>query len=169
MGPAGLFCAYFLAREGYEPILLERGKDVDERQKDVEAFWAGGCLNPESNVQFGEGGAGTFSDGKLNTLVKDTHGRNREVLRLFAAFGAPKEILFDNKPHIGTDILRSVVKNMRAEIIRLGGEIHFKSQVTDLKIADNRVEGVVVNGEQFLPAKAVVLAIGHSARNTFAM
>ncbi|MDE6128236.1 MAG: NAD(P)-binding protein [Lachnospiraceae bacterium] len=169
MGPAGLFCAYFLAREGYRPILLERGKDVDARLKDVEAFWEGGALNPESNVQFGEGGAGTFSDGKLNTLVKDTHGRNREVLRLFTEFGAPKEILFDNKPHIGTDILRSVVKNMRAEIIRLGGEIHFQSQVTELALADNRVEGVVVNGEQFLPARAVVLAIGHSARNTFSM
>lgn len=169
MGPAGLFCAYFLAREGYQPILLERGKDVDERQKDVEAFWADGTLNPESNVQFGEGGAGTFSDGKLNTLVKDTHGRNREVLRLFAEFGAPKEILFDNKPHIGTDILRRVVKNMRAEIIRLGGEVHFQSQVTELKFADNRVNGVVVNGAQLLPAKAVVLAIGHSARNTFSM
>lgn len=169
MGPAGLFCAYFLAREGYLPILLERGKDVDERLKDVEAFWAGGSLNPESNVQFGEGGAGTFSDGKLNTLVKDTHGRNREVLRLFAEFGAPKEILFDNKPHIGTDILRSVVKNMRAEILRLGGEIYFQSQVTELKLADNRVNGVVVNGEQFLEARTVVLAIGHSARNTFSM
>lgn len=169
MGPAGLFCAYFLAREGYQPILLERGRDVDARQKDVEAFWAGGTLNPESNVQFGEGGAGTFSDGKLNTLVKDTHGRNREVLRLFAEFGAPKEILFDNKPHIGTDILRRVVKNMRAEIIRLGGEVHFQSQVTELQFADNRVNGVVVNGAQFLPAKAVVLAIGHSARNTFFM
>lgn len=169
MGPAGLFCAYFLAREGYQPILLERGRDVDARQKDVEAFWADGTLNPESNVQFGEGGAGTFSDGKLNTLVKDTHGRNREVLRLFAEFGAPKEILFDNKPHIGTDILRRVVKNMRAEIIRLGGEVHFQSQVTELKFADDRVNGVVVNGAQFLPAKAVVLAIGHSARNTFFM
>lgn len=169
MGPAGLFCAYFLAREGYQPILLERGRDVDARQKDVEAFWADGTLNPESNVQFGEGGAGTFSDGKLNTLVKDTHGRNREVLRLFAEFGAPKEILFDNKPHIGTDILRRVVKNMRAEIIRLGGEVHFQSQVTELQFADNRVNGVVVNGAQFLPAKAVVLAIGHSARNTFSM
>lgn len=169
MGPAGLFCAYFLAREGYQPILLERGKDVDARQKDVEAFWAGGTLNPESNVQFGEGGAGTFSDGKLNTLVKDTHGRNREVLRLFAEFGAPKEILFDNKPHIGTDILCRVVKNMRAEIMRLGGEVHFQSQVTELQFADNRVNGVVVNGAQFLPAKAVVLAIGHSARNTFSM
>lgn len=169
MGPAGLFCAYFLAREGYRPILLERGKDVDERQKDVEAFWAGGSFNPESNVQFGEGGAGTFSDGKLNTLVKDTHGRNREVLRLFVSFGAPEEILFDNKPHIGTDILRTVVKNMREEIKRLGGEVRFQSQVTEIKTAGGGVTGVVINGRQLLETKTLVLAIGHSARNTFSM
>ena len=137
MGPAGLFCAYFLARQGYRPILLERGKDVDERQKDVEAFWAGGSFNPESNVQFGEGGAGTFSDGKLNTLVKDTHGRNREVLRLFVSFGAPEEILFENKPEITT--------------------------------AGGGVTGVVINGRQLLETKILVLAIGHSARNTFSM
>lgn len=169
MGPAGLFCAYFLAREGCRPILLERGRDVDARQKDVEALWAGCSLNPESNVQFGEGGAGTFSDGKLNTLVKDSHGRNREVLRLFTEFGAPKEILSDNKPHIGTDILRVIVKNMRTEIERLGGEVHFQSQVTELKLTDGRVAGVVVNGERLILAKTVVLAIGHSARNTFSM
>ncbi len=169
MGPAGLFCAYFLAREGYRPILLERGKDVDARQRDVEAFWAGGILNPESNVQFGEGGAGTFSDGKLNTLVKDTHGRNREVLRLFVRFGAPEEILFDNKPHIGTDILRTVVKNMREEIKRLGGEVRFQSQVTEIKVADGGIDGVVINGVQLLETKTLVLAVGHSARNTFSM
>lgn len=169
MGPAGLFCAYFLAREGYRPVLLERGKDVDARQKDVEAFWEGGSLDPESNVQFGEGGAGTFSDGKLNTLVKDTHGRNREVLRLFVKFGAPEEILFDSKPHIGTDILRRVVKNMREEILRLGGEIRFQSQMTDIKLAESGVTGVVVNGGQLLETNALVLAVGHSARNTFSM
>lgn len=113
MGPAGLFCAYFLACGGLKPVVLERGRDVDNRQADVEEFWKTGFLKPDSNVQFGEGGAGTFSDGKLNTLVKDKYGRNKEVLRLFVKFGAPEAILYENKPHIGTDILRDVVKNMR--------------------------------------------------------
>lgn len=169
MGPAGLFCAYFLAREGYKPILLERGKDVDARNTDVESFWQGGALNPESNVQFGEGGAGTFSDGKLNTLVKDKYGRNGEVLRILQAFGAPAEILYESKPHIGTDILKDVVKNMRMEIIRLGGEVRFESQVTDICIENHKVCGVVINGAERLAADIVVLAIGHSARNTFEM
>ncbi|MDE7273782.1 MAG: FAD-dependent oxidoreductase, partial [Lachnospiraceae bacterium] len=102
MGPAGLFCGYMLAKHGYKPVLLERGFDVETRTKDVEAYWNGGSLNAESNVQFGEGGAGTFSDGKLNTLVKDKSGRNREVLRIFAEFGAPEQILYESKPHIGT-------------------------------------------------------------------
>lgn len=169
MGPAGLFCAYFLAKEGYKPILLERGKDVDARNADVESFWQGGALNPESNVQFGEGGAGTFSDGKLNTLVKDKYGRNGEVLRILQAFGAPAEILYESKPHIGTDILKDVVKNMRMEIIRLGGEVRFESQVTDICVENHKVCGVVINGAERLAADIVVLAIGHSARNTFEM
>ena len=116
-GPAGLFCGYLLAKHGYRPVLLERGDDVDTRTKAVEAFWNGARLDTESNVQFGEGGAGTFSDGKLNTLVKDKNGRNREVLRIFAECGAPRDILYESKPHIGTDILRNVVVNMRKFII----------------------------------------------------
>ncbi len=169
MGPAGLFCGYFLAKAGYRPILLERGKKVEERQKDVEAFWAGGVLNTESNAVFGEGGAGTFSDGKLNTLVKDRNGRNGEVLRLFHVFGAKDDILYDAKPHMGTDILQKVVKNMREEIIRLGGKVCFESQVTDLAIEKNRITGVVVNHKNTIETNIVVLAIGHSARNTFEM
>ncbi len=169
MGPAGLFCGYFLALAGYEPLILERGKDVDERQKDVESFWETGTLNPDSNVQFGEGGAGTFSDGKLNTLVKDKYGRNKEALQVLVRFGAPENILYDSKPHIGTDILRQVVKNMRMEIQRLGGTVCFKSEVTDLMVEKGRIKGVVVNGSDAIHTDAVILAIGHSARNTFAM
>ena len=146
MGPAGLFCGYFLALHGYKPILLERGKCVEERRKDVEAFWETGELNPASNVQFGEGGAGTFSDGKLNTLVKDKDGRNAAVLQTFVKFGADKSICYDAKPHIGTDVLRDVVKRMREEIIRLGGEVRFESQVTDLCLESERVTGVIGNG-----------------------
>lgn len=169
MGPAGLFCAYFLAKSGLCPIVLERGKNVDARQKDVEKFWETGILQPESNVQFGEGGAGTFSDGKLNTLVKDKYGRNREVLRLFVEFGAPAEILWESKPHIGTDILCKIVKNMRQEIIRFGGEVCFESQVTDLLFEDRKISGIVVNGQRVIETDKAVLAIGHSARNTFSM
>lgn len=167
MGPAGLFCGYMLAKHGYQPIVLERGYDVDKRTEDVERFWKEGILNPESNVQFGEGGAGTFSDGKLNTLVKDKYGRNKEVLRIFVEMGAPEEILYDSKPHIGTDVLRNVVANMRKEIIKNGGEVRFGSKVTALKMQDGKVCGVEVNGEYSLDTEHVVLAIGHSARDTF--
>lgn len=169
MGPAGLFCGYYLALHGYCPILLERGKDVEARQTDVEAFWKTGVLNPASNVQFGEGGAGTFSDGKLNTLVKDRDGRNREALKTFVAFGAKESILYEAKPHIGTDVLSRVVKNMREEIIRLGGEVHFESKVTDIRIESGHVAGVIVNGTEELACEQLVLAVGHSARDTFSM
>ena len=172
-GPAGLFCAYLLALEGYRPILAERGAPVEERMSDVQTFWETGVLNTASNVQFGEGGAGTFSDGKLNTLVKDHFGRNRFVLETFVRFGAPESILYEQKPHIGTDILTDVVHNMREEILSLGGEIRFHSQITDLQFDINgekrSLQGVYINGEQFLETETLVLAIGHSARDTFQM
>lgn len=165
-GPAGLFCAYLLAREGYRPLIIERGAPVRERRKDVEKFWETGVLDPSSNVQFGEGGAGTFSDGKLNTLVKDPAGRNRFVLETFVKFGAPEDILWEQKPHIGTDILIDVVETMRREIEKMGGEFRFHSQVTDL-IPEEKV--LIINDEEKIRAGAAVLAIGHSARDTFYM
>ena len=169
MGPAGLFAALMLARAGVCPLVLERGKDVLERTKDVEHFWKTGELNPESNVQFGEGGAGTFSDGKLNTLVKDKLGRNRFVLETFGEFGAPSEILYESKPHIGTDLLRDVVFRMREEIQRLGGVVRFETKVTDVEIRNHAVCGVMVNGKERIPCETVILAPGHSARDTFEM
>lgn len=168
-GPAGLFCTLMLAKAGFSPILLERGEAVSERQKKVEHFWQTGELDPQSNVQFGEGGAGTFSDGKLNTLVKDTHGRSRFVLKTFVGFGAKDDILYESKPHIGTDILVDVVQNLRKEILELGGEIHFHSQVTDLRVENGAITAVLVNQKQWITTQTVVLAIGHSARDTFRM
>lgn len=168
-GPAGLFCGYLLAEAGFKPILLERGKPVDQRTKDVEEFWKNGNLNPESNVQFGEGGAGTFSDGKLNTLVKDKYGRNRKVLSMFVQAGAPEEIMYDYKPHIGTDVLRQVVENMRNAIQNMGGEVRFGAKVTDIEVVDGHISGLVINGQETLKAENVVLALGHSARDTFEM
>lgn len=173
-GPAGLFCGYMLACHGYRPILLERGMDVESRVKAVEDFWRTGKLDTECNVQFGEGGAGTFSDGKLNTLVKDKYGRNRKVLDLFVEAGAPEAIRYEGKPHIGTDILTGVVKNMRKTIQSRGGEVRFSSKVTDIGIDHDAVVSVTVentlNGEtQKLKTGTVVLAIGHSARDTFEM
>ena len=168
-GPAGLFCAYALARHGYRPIVIERGCDVEKRTSDVDVFWKGGSLHRNSNVQFGEGGAGTFSDGKLNTLVKDPAGRNQKVLELFVEAGAPEEILYVNKPHIGTDILKTVVKNLREEIIRMGGSFTFETQLTSLTICDNRICEIELNGQEKIPVNVLVLAIGHSARDTFEM
>lgn len=165
-GPAGIFCAYLLSREGYCPLVVERGAPVRERKEDVEQFWKNGILNPDSNVQFGEGGAGTFSDGKLNTLVKDPAGRNRFVLETFVRFGAPENILWEQKPHIGTDILIDVVESMREEIKKTGGEFMFHSQVTDI-IPDKKI--LVINENKKIQTDAAVLAIGHSARDTFQM
>ena len=177
-GPAGLFCGYQLALLGYRPILLERGASVDERITDVENFWQGGELKKNSNVQFGEGGAGTFSDGKLNTLVNDKFGRNQEVLRIFTKYGAPDRIQYESKPHIGTDVLAEVVKNMRNTIISLGGEVRFHSQVTDLLYSQQgnmkmleslEVLNLQTNTTEQLKTNIAVLAIGHSARDTFEM
>lgn len=181
-GPAGLFCGYELARLGYRPVLLERGASVEERIKDVEEFWASGVLDPDSNVQFGEGGAGTFSDGKLNTMVHDSQGLGARVFEIFVENGAPKEILYQSKPHIGTDILADVVKNMREYIISRGGEVRFRSQVTDIIVKregnDDKLCALEVRrpgDRDHIPEKGrleteiAVLAIGHSARDTFAM
>lgn len=171
-GPAGLFCAYLLAEHGYKPILFERGASVEERVNDIETFWTTGELKEHSNVQFGEGGAGTFSDGKLNTLVKDEYGRNKKVLQIFVENGAPKEILYTNKPHIGTDILVDVVRNMRNQIKMWGGEIHFHSQLVDISIEDRKVSSITVlskGKKEMYDTENLILAIGHSARDTFAM
>ncbi len=168
-GPAGLFAAYLLAKHGYQPLVLERGYEVAKRVEAVEHFWKTNELNSECNVQFGEGGAGTFSDGKLNTLVKDIQGRYRLVMETFIAFGAPSEILYLNKPHIGTDRLRLVVENMRKEIVRLGGEVRFGTVLTDLVIEDGKLAAIEINHTESIPCRVLIPAIGHSARDTFAM
>lgn len=168
-GPAGLFAAYELASHGYAPILIERGRDVKRRVADVKTFWKSGILHPNSNVQFGEGGAGTFSDGKLNTLVKDVAGRNRHVLELFVKAGAPEDILYVNRPHIGTDVLEHVVMALREEILHMGGSVLFETQLTDLLIRDGRLAAIEVNHERRIETEILILAIGHSARDTFAM
>lgn len=167
MGPAGLFCALELAKAGMKPIVLERGKPVEDRVKDVEQFWKTGKLNPDSNVQFGEGGAGTFSDGKLNTAVKDPTGRIQKVLDTFVEYGAPEEVSYLSKPHIGTNRLQKIVKKMREEIISLGGQVCFSSKMTDILVENGAVTGVVVNDVDTIPCEALVLALGHSARDTF--
>lgn len=166
-GPAGLFCGLVLAERGYKPLILERGKDVDSRTKDIERFWKGNSFDEESNVQFGEGGAGTFSDGKLTTRIKDN--RCDLVLERFVEAGAPEEILYSNKPHIGTDILKTVVKNLRNRIIELGGEVRFCAKVTDIIIEDNQAKGVVVNGIERVNSNVILAALGHSARDTYKM
>lgn len=166
-GPAGLFAAFVLAEAGFTPILIERGKSVEERQKDVEEFWKTGILNTESNVQFGEGGAGTFSDGKLNTVVKDPANRNAFVLETFVRFGAPEEILYENKPHIGTDILCNVIANMRNYLKDKGVQVYFETCAKDFIIENQQIKRVICeNGREF-EVSAVVLALGHSARDTF--
>lgn len=164
-GPAGIFAALILAEMGYGPLVFERGGDVNRRAQAVERFWKEGVLDPECNVQFGEGGAGTFSDGKLTTLIRDL--RCRKVLEELVLAGAPEEIMYINKPHIGTDILKVVVKNLRKKIVALGGEVRFNSRIDNLLVNKGKVEGVMVDGLGGLEADVVILAIGHSARDTF--
>lgn len=166
MGPAGMFAALLLARNGYNPIVIERGERVEDRSKTVEKFWTTGELNVESNVQFGEGGAGTFSDGKLTTRIKDK--RCDYVINEFVKFGAPKEIAYVGKPHIGTDILKNVVKNLREDIISLGGEVRFNSKLESIIAKDGKIKAAVVNGEE-IPCETLIMAIGHSSRDTYEM
>lgn len=170
MGPAGLFCALMLARAGVPSTILERGEDVDSRSLAVEEFWRTGKLNTKSNVQFGEGGAGTFSDGKLTTGTHDVRGNT--VLKILVEHGAPEEILYSHKPHVGTDVLRNVVKSMREELISLGCEVLFSHQMTKILVEKEKISGVeVTNAEKsfVLPCDKVILALGHSARDTFSM
>lgn len=173
-GPCGMFTAITLAQMGYKPVVFERGRSVDDRTNDVENFWNGGPLNEESNVQFGEGGAGTFSDGKLTTGIKDK--RIRRVLEEFHRFGAPDDILYRHKPHIGTDVLKKVVKNLREEVKSLGGQVNFSSRVSDIVVEDGVLKALVITNTdehgkdkdsyQF-PCDKAVFAMGHSARDTF--
>ncbi len=169
MGPAGLFAGLILAQTGFRPLILERGKVVRERTKDTFGFWRKGVLHPESNVQFGEGGAGTFSDGKLYSQIKDPKHYGRKVFDEFVKAGAPEEILYVGKPHIGTFRLVGMVEKMRATIQSLGGEIRFESRVDDIEITDDQVRGVVLESGEYIDTDHLVLAVGHSARDTFQM
>ena len=184
-GPAGMFCALMLARAGYRPVVVERGEAVEDRMKSVDSFWNGGRLNPESNAQFGEGGAGTFSDGKLNTQVKEVYGRISKVLEIFVEHGADESITYEAKPHIGTDRLVYIVQSIRKEIESLGGEVRFNTRLVDIDLekptpgvfsdekgTDRRVKGITVENSgnrEYIPCDSLVLAIGHSARDTFYM
>lgn len=168
-GPAGLFAAYTFIEAGIKPIIIERGEKIEDRIKTVEEFWKNNKLKENSNVQFGEGGAGTFSDGKLNTLVKDKLFYGKHVLETFVSFGAPKEILYSYKPHIGTDILRKVIINMREYLINKGVIFKYNSCMTDIVIENNRLKRIIINNQEDLECEALILAIGHSARDTFRM
>ena len=184
-GPAGMFCALMLASAGYRPVVVERGEAVEDRMKSVDSFWNGGRLNPESNAQFGEGGAGTFSDGKLNTQVKEVYGRISKVLEIFVEHGADESITYEAKPHIGTDRLVYIVQSIRKEIESLGGEVRFNTRLVDIDLekltpgvlsdengTDRRVRGITVENSgnrEYIPCDCLVLAIGHSARDTFYM
>lgn len=168
-GPCGIFAGLLLAQMGFKPIILERGKEVRQRTKDTWGLWRKSVLNPESNVQFGEGGAGTFSDGKLYSQIKDPNHHGRKVLEEFVKAGAPDEILYINKPHIGTFRLTGMVEQMRQDMIALGAEVRFQEKVTDLLIEDGQLTGVVLESGEQLHSRHVVLALGHSARDTFRM
>ena len=168
-GPAGMFCGYMLAMYGYKPIIVERGSKVDQRLKKIEEFWSTGKLDENSNVQFGEGGAGTFSDGKLNTGIKDKENRINLVLKTFVENGAKENILYDAKPHVGTDILSVVVKNMRKYIESKGGTFYFDTEMTDFTTENNVLKAVKLSNGEEIETNICVLAIGHSARDTFEM
>ncbi len=166
LGPAGLFAALELIERGIKPVIFERGKKIEERSADVRRFIRERVLDPESNIQFGEGGAGSFSDGKLFSRRNNNSSHTNKVLETFVKFGAPEEILYIAKPHLGTDVLCAVVRNMRLHILEHGGEIHYQSKMTDLLISDGKVRGIVVNDEQEFLASNIFLALGHSARDT---
>ena len=167
-GPAGMFAALYLSYAGLNPIVIERGEDADSRVKKVKEFWESGKLDINSNVQFGEGGAGTFSDGKLNTGVRDRENRNGFVLKSFVKYGAPESILTDNKPHIGSDILCEIVKNIRCDIIEHGGSIRFNSRLSGFETdSDGCLKAIKINDDEYLSCEKLILAIGHSARDTF--
>lgn len=168
-GPAGLFCAYMLALNGYQPIIIERGECIENRIETVNKFWEKGILNSESNVQFGEGGAGTFSDGKLNSQIKDKKYRIKKMLEIFVEAGAPKEILYVNNPHIGTDLLRNVIINMRKKIISYGGEFRYSTCLTDIIINNNKISEIEVNYNEKIKCDLLILGLGHSAYDTFEM
>jgi hypothetical protein len=168
-GPCGIFAGLLLAQMGFKPIILERGTEVRQRTKDTWGLWRKNVLNPESNVQFGEGGAGTFSDGKLYSQIKDPKFIGRKVLHEFVKAGAPEEILYVSKPHIGTFRLTGVVENMRHQIEALGGEVRFQQRVTDVLIEDGQMQGVVLDSGERIDSRHVILALGHSARDTFRM
>ena len=166
-GPSGLFCAYLLCEAGFSPLIIEQGEPIEKRVETVEEFFRTNKLNTLSNIQFGEGGAGTFSDGKLNTLVKDKLNRGKKVFEIFIENGAPEEIMYLNKPHIGTDILRKVIVNMRNKIISMGGEFRFNTKLTDINIEDDKINSITVNFNEEIKCDVLVLAIGHSSRDTF--
>ena len=168
-GPAGLFSAYSLCLQGFKPLIIERGKKIEERINDVNNFWETSRLDVNSNVCFGEGGAGTFSDGKLNTLNKDQNNRGRMVMETFIECGAPSNILYKHNPHIGTNLLREVIINLRNKIIKLGGEFRYNTCLTNLVIKDNEIKGIIVNNNEEIETNCLVLAIGHSARDTYHM
>jgi uncharacterized FAD-dependent dehydrogenase len=168
-GPCGIFAGLLLAQMGFKPIILERGTEVRQRTKDTWGLWRKNVLNPESNVQFGEGGAGTFSDGKLYSQIKDPKFIGRKVLHEFVKAGAPEEILYVSKPHIGTFRLTGVVENMRHQIEALGGEVRFQQRVTDVLIEDGQMQGVLLDSGERIDSRHVILALGHSARDTFRM
>ncbi|KUG03270.1 nad(fad)-utilizing dehydrogenase [hydrocarbon metagenome] len=164
-GPAGLFCGLYLAQNGYQPVIIEQGQDMERRVETVEKFWQQGVLNPYCNTQFGEGGAGTFSDGKLTTRIGDE--RISYVLDTFVKHGANEEIRYVKKPHVGTDVIRKIIKNIRQEILDLGGELYFDSRMTDISVNQRLIKSIIINNSSEIPCAVLVLAVGNSAREVY--